>query len=193
LGYQVASRQYKLNLGTNLLTIGPTSLYFIALVLPGEAGSAVHTLKVRMRDLYGCVVALRSPAHITLVPPFHLPNTDEERLTGLAEELVKEVDDFQVRASGFASFGERTLFISVPENSSLNRLKDKISEAMQGLENAKVKPDTRPFHPHITIATRDIRKGILRKPGNISGIKGSRRNGWLQRFQFSGSTMENGR
>lgn len=46
------------------------SMYFVAVVCPDEINQKVLSFKHWMRDQFGCTVALKSPAHITLIPHF---------------------------------------------------------------------------------------------------------------------------
>ena len=45
-------------------------MYFIAIVLPDELNKKVLKWKNFMHDKFGCKVGLKSPAHITFIPPF---------------------------------------------------------------------------------------------------------------------------
>ena len=45
-------------------------MYFNALVLPEQLDKKILTYKSWMADKYNCKVGLKSPAHITIVPPF---------------------------------------------------------------------------------------------------------------------------
>ena len=48
------------------------NMYFIALVAPEEINTPILKWKTWFRDNFGCTVALKSPAHITLIPPFRM-------------------------------------------------------------------------------------------------------------------------
>lgn len=48
------------------------NMYFVAIVCPGQINEKVEQFKQWMKDRFGCVVAMKSPAHITLIPPFWL-------------------------------------------------------------------------------------------------------------------------
>ena len=45
------------------------NMYFIALVASDEINQQVLKWKLMMKEKYKCEVALKSPAHITLIPP----------------------------------------------------------------------------------------------------------------------------
>ncbi|MGZ3924768.1 MAG: hypothetical protein ACXVBJ_13435, partial [Flavisolibacter sp.] len=55
-------------------------MYFIAIVLPPRLNEKVLKYKTMMLEKYNCKVGLKSPAHITLVPPFWMEEEKEGRL-----------------------------------------------------------------------------------------------------------------
>jgi len=130
-----------------------TEMYFIAHVLPRGEAALIHACKEDMRNRYGAVVALRSPAHITLIPPFRFEAHAESKLF-TALETLNQRPVFTLKGAGFSSFPPRTLLAAVKDNDDLKRLH---ADAVTVFGNfPQVKKETRPFHPHITIANRDI-------------------------------------
>lgn len=111
-----------------------------------------------MRNRYGCTVALRSPAHITLVPPFWMDDALEPNLILDVKLFASAQSPFEITLQNFDAFKPRVIFLAVPENNSLNYLKTLLEEYLLSLHKYPVKKETRPFHPHMTIANRDLRK-----------------------------------
>ncbi|RYF84849.1 MAG: hypothetical protein EON98_08095, partial [Chitinophagaceae bacterium] len=75
-----------------------------------------------------------------------------------ALELISSLTiSFLITTNNFSAFKPRTLFIAVAENESLNMLK-KASDQSFRHSDYKMKIENWPFHPHITIATRDLHK-----------------------------------
>ena len=64
------------------------NMYFIALVLPTEINDEILKWKLFMKDHFNCLVALRSPAHITLVPPFWMNDDLENKLEGCDQSIL---------------------------------------------------------------------------------------------------------
>jgi 2'-5' RNA ligase len=133
-------------------------MYYAAIVCPPEVNEKVLQFKQQMRDRFGCTAALKSPAHITLIPPFWLEKTREQ-------ELIKTVASFEssheltIQLEGFSHFNRKVLFIQVKENPGLFELKKQTEfHFIQSMGNV-INPDNRSFHPHITIATRDLKPG----------------------------------
>ena len=65
------------------------NMYFIALVAPEDINKQVLKWKHWMKERYRCEVALRSPAHITLVPPFWMK-------PDLENKLARSITDFSL-------------------------------------------------------------------------------------------------
>ena len=139
------------------------TLYFTALVLPEYLNAKILPLKQYMHQEYGCKVGLNSPAHITLLPPFRMENSLEGNLLSAIDDFSTSLSPFPVSTANFSAFPPRTLFIDVAPSAELSKLKAASDRYFGALPLVKVKIDTRPFHPHITIATRDLEKSAFHK------------------------------
>jgi 2'-5' RNA ligase len=131
-------------------------LFFLALVLPEELNKEVLVYKRMMHEKYGCSVALKSPAHITLIPPFRMDGVKE----GLLREALRSFPAFSIdlEADGFSAFPPRTIFIALKPNPELDLLKKETDAYFDHHPEFGACPDKRRFHPHITIANRDLGK-----------------------------------
>jgi 2'-5' RNA ligase len=132
-------------------------MYFIAIVLPKDLDEKILHYKKWMQEKYSCKTGLKSPAHITIAPPFWMEENREAELINDIEKLSSQTSSFAVATNNFSSFGQRTLFIAIKENEKLKGFK-KLSDAFFRNSDYGMKIETRPFHPHITIATRDLHK-----------------------------------
>jgi len=132
-------------------------MYFIAIVLPGELNKKVQKWKELMHEKYGCTVGLRSPAHITFIPPFWMEEGKEQQLIADVDTISSPVHPFTIAINNFSAFKPRTIFADVVVNDELRSLKAAV-DAYFSKTAYKIKIDNRPFHPHITIATRDLHK-----------------------------------
>ena len=83
---------------------------FIALVLPKELDEKVLHWKNFMHREHQCKVGLKSPAHITLVPPFWMDEEKEAALVDDVDRLSKTLGTFLLRANNFSAFKPRTIF-----------------------------------------------------------------------------------
>ena len=134
------------------------SMYFIAIVLPGHLDEKIRAYKNAMFEKYQCRVGLKSPAHITLIPPFWMETEKEEKLISDISALSSRFAPFPMATDHFAAFKPRTIFIATTPSESLTVLKKTTDHFFDSRSDYQLKIDRRPFHPHITIATRDLHK-----------------------------------
>jgi 2'-5' RNA ligase len=133
-------------------------MYFIAMVLPAHLNEKVLKYKNMMLEKFNCKVGLKSPAHITLVPPFWMEEEKEESLISDLENLSSQIAPFLVTTNNFSAFKPRTIFIQPVLTEELNKAKQAVDVVFRNNPLYNIKIETRPFHPHITIATRDLYK-----------------------------------
>lgn len=133
-------------------------LYFIAVVAPGDIDRQVLIDKQYMREQYGCKVALRSPAHITLIPPFAMAADNEAELSMLLRRFVLDQPSFKLYLKNYNFFSPRVIFIDIIPSPELSRLKTNLEDFILTSATIKIKKEERPFHPHMTIANRDLEK-----------------------------------
>lgn len=133
-------------------------MYFIAIVLPQDLDQKILKYKNMMFEKYNCKVGLKSPAHITIVPPFWIDEEKEQQLLSDVNALSQNFKPFVIETNNFSTFKPRTIFIAVKHNDQLDAIKKSADEFFKNNSFYNIKIDTRPFHPHITIATRDLFK-----------------------------------
>jgi 2'-5' RNA ligase len=133
-------------------------MYFIAIVLPQQLNEKIIAYKHFMQERFGCRVGLKSPAHITLIPPFWMEDEKEAQLLQDMDLLSSSIPCFHVSTNHFSAFKPRTIFIDVKANEELGRVKQITDAFFRQRPVYKAKTGSRPFHPHITIATRDLHK-----------------------------------
>ena len=139
------------------------ALYFIALVPPEPFRQEAYALKEHFRDHYGSEASLNSPPHITLYPPFRLQKTEEDLIAGL-QQRAQLIPPFEVRLNGFDAFPPRVIFIDVEPSVPLGRLQQEVATLVQGFaEKEKNARAERRFHPHITVAFRDLSKSAFKE------------------------------
>ncbi|HEV8504265.1 MAG TPA: 2'-5' RNA ligase family protein [Chitinophagaceae bacterium] len=134
------------------------NMYFIALVLPTEINEEILKWKLFMKDHFNCQVALRSPAHITLVPPFWMSDNLENELKNAITNFSRSKAPFEVHLKNFAAFKPRVIYADVLSNPTLQTLQAQLFEYLIAQDLFPVKQDDRPFHAHVTIASRDLHK-----------------------------------
>jgi len=132
--------------------------YFLAILIPEPFQTDIMSVKKYVHDNFNSKGALRSPAHITLHMPFEWK---EEKETDLVQKLSEFLfpEPTVIDLDGFSNFEPRVIFIDVKPNDKLNALQKKLvqfAKSRLGLFNQA--NDMRGFHPHVTIAFRDLKK-----------------------------------
>lgn len=133
-------------------------LYFIAIITPEPINRQVLEWKHYMQQQFNCQVALKSPAHITLVPPFNMGVAQEPELIAILDQLASQHQPFPIQLKNFDAFKPRVIFVHVQPDDRLQQLKKKVESALLQTNRFHIKKEDRPFHPHITIANRDLQK-----------------------------------
>lgn len=135
------------------------SLYFIALVPPEDVRQELHGMKLECASLFNTKQALRSPPHITLHMPFRYKEKKIQELLEALNKVAERTKPLAIVLDGFDFFAPRVIFVKVVAQRALNTLEKAVKESMKrdlGIFNADYK--NQPFHPHITIAFRDLKK-----------------------------------
>jgi 2'-5' RNA ligase len=138
------------------------SLFYLAIECPAEINEQVEAMKDYMDDKFGCKAAKKSPAHLTIVPPFRAEDELQTDLLNFIQTFNMGLVPFNIRMKNYGQFADRVLFIDVEgPNTPLIELEKEcmleFSEKFPGIIFG-MKPE---FNPHVTIATRDIPAGAL--------------------------------
>src|SRR3981081_1230521 len=133
-------------------------MYFIGMVAPEEINQQVLKWKNLMKEKFECTVALRSPAHITLIPPFWMKAELEDELIETIDKFSEHRNQFMIQLKSFSCFKPSVLFLEVIKNEQLALLRTDLEDFLLGQGKFPLKKETRSFHPHVTIATRDLYK-----------------------------------
>jgi 2'-5' RNA ligase len=140
-----------------------TQKYFIAIIPPEPLFSKIESLKKEISETYNTKASLRSPAHITLHMPFEWKEDKESELIRKLRDLEFNYE-FQIELKNFSVFSPRVLFIDVIGNELLSRLQKDLTRHMKSRLNIFNEAESeRAFHPHLTVAFRDLRKNEFHK------------------------------
>jgi len=138
-------------------------LYFIAIIIEGTFGEEVTQIKQQFGLKYNSKHALRSPPHITLHMPFKWRIDRVDILSDILSVFAKSKKPFEMRVDGFGSFPPRVIYIGVEQSDPLNLLQlDLIKVARYRLKLVNNNYKDKAFHPHITVAFRDLSKKAYR-------------------------------
>ena len=133
--------------------------YFIAIIPPSPVFEEALALQVYFKEKYHSKAALNSPPHITLHMPFLWNEEKEKKLVMKISEFARQCDPLKVCLDNFSSFPPRVIFMNVTESDALDELQKHLHRFFKrelDIFNANYKD--RPFHPHLTLAFRDLKK-----------------------------------
>ncbi len=133
-----------------------TDLYLIALVPPPPLREQVRALKWEMQRKFGAGHALKAPAHITLQGPFRLARDRRDELEATLRHVAGLQHPFMVTLKDFDHFSTRVVFIRIEDHTPVVTLEARLGAVLSATQLLPVRPRARPFHPHMTIATRDL-------------------------------------
>lgn len=134
-------------------------LYFLALVPPDDLSIEITKLKQYFFDKYQSKASLRSPPHITLHMPFKWDEAKEQHIIEFLDKFSKERHSFNLTLENYGAFIPRVIFIGVNNSQNLNDLQKDLTSFMKfnfNIFNSNYKEQA--FHPHITLAFRDLKK-----------------------------------
>ena len=142
--------------------LSDTSRYFIAIIPPSPIREEAFALKNYFKEKYNSKASLNSPPHITLYMPFQWKSEEEEELLAALNDFGKGKEQINIEFDGFGAFPPRVIFISVKQNELLNQFQLQLQNFCKNelnLFNAQYKDQ--PFHPHLTIGFRDLKKEMF--------------------------------
>lgn len=134
-------------------------LYFIAIVPPEPVFTEALQLKQYFKERYNSKAALNSPPHITLHMPFSWKESKETELISGLENFCATQKSLELQLNNFSVFEPRVIFIDVVKDEKLESMQKQLKRFCKielNLFNADYKELA--FHPHVTLAFRDLKK-----------------------------------
>jgi len=136
------------------------NLYFVALIPHDAVSGEVTEFKNDIALNYNSSKALRTMPHITLKAPFKLLEREHKNLLEWFANLRPRMESFTVELQDFGSFPNKdnpVIYVKPLMTSSLERLQKTILTSFENAYPDIFIPYTeRNFHPHMTIAFRDL-------------------------------------
>ena len=133
--------------------------FFIALIPNPEIQKYANQVKQRFAETYNSHAAQKSPPHITLQPPFRWEKENLPILQQNLKEFAQTKASIPVTFSNFGAFPPKVIFINVLKTPELLQIKKDLQIHLQrSLGIAHKEPKNRQFHPHLTVAFRDLSK-----------------------------------
>ena len=116
-------------------------------------------LKEYFKEKYNSKASLNSPPHITLHMPFQWKEEKENLLAERISSFALSQNSFEMTLLNFGSFEPCVVFMDVVKNEKLSALQKNLHKFCKkelNLFNANYKELA--YHPHLTLAFRDIKK-----------------------------------
>ncbi len=135
------------------------NLYFIAIIPPDPVYQEIWAMKKDFEENYKSKAALNSPPHVTLHMPFKITSKKEDILVDLLRKVAQKTHTFQLTLDGFGHFNEKVIYIAITKSDPLTTMYKSIANLMKKeflVFNSDYK--NRGYHPHITVAFRNLNK-----------------------------------
>ncbi|WP_057938962.1 2'-5' RNA ligase family protein [Algoriphagus resistens] len=132
--------------------------YFLAIVPEGDFQERVTGLKLEIRDRYQAKYALKSPAHITVKMPFIYNEAKEDKLIEKLSKFIGGYEPMAMTVAGVKTFGDRVIYLGVDAGQDLYDFQKDLKTFCKRELNLVDELSDRNYHPHMTIAFKDIKK-----------------------------------
>ena len=134
-----------------------TELKLIAIVLPEPLFSVVREQQHYIAENWKSMHALRTPPHITIIPPLALTPVEIIKLQEMAREIASKCNPFRLSVNEYGAFKPRVIFMKPDVPPGLSYLFKNWRDALlKTIPHVLEKYPDRPYHPHITLAHRDV-------------------------------------
>ena len=134
--------------------------YFIAVIPPEDISAEITAIKHEIARVYNAEKALKVMPHITLKAPFIICNDQTDTLIHWFKTIRTTAIPFDVSLDGFDVFDNPknpVLFIKPDPSDTLHNLQKEILQAFKDMfPDIPVHFHEDNFHPHITLAYRDL-------------------------------------
>jgi len=135
-------------------------LLFIAVLPDDEIRAEVTNFKKYALERFQSGRALKSPPHITLIPPFRWSPGRIKELKTVLKYYAKSCPPFSLTLHGFNCFEPRVIFVAIEKNEELERLQSRLQVLLYSALSIQ-NNCTHSFNPHMTVAFKDLRKSVF--------------------------------
>ncbi len=135
-------------------------LHFWALIPSDPVQKEITAFKLEAGQLFHTTKALRSPAHVTLIPPFRGSDRQILDIDLCVAEVAQTFQPFDLVCQGFGCFAPRVIFVSLLASDELRLLHQTLTICSPKAEGPAIPYPSR-FHPHMTVAFRDLDRQVF--------------------------------
>lgn len=137
-----------------------TSLYYLAILPNSEISDEITAFKQYAAQHFDSKRALNSPPHITLIPPFRWPEGRVRSIENTLKTFVKQNSIFELQLKSFEAFPPRVIFVQPENHPQLMKMQADLKNTLKE-QNELTYKDIFGFHPHITVAFKDLKEDIF--------------------------------
>jgi 2'-5' RNA ligase len=138
--------------------------YFLAIVPPEPILSEAQAWKEHFKEVYNSKASFNSPPHITLHMPFRWKAKKEKLLTDTLTSFASSVKPFDLELKDFGAFPPRVVFLNVVDNNDLITLQKNLERfCKKEFQLFNANRLDQPYHPHLTLAFRDLKEEMYTK------------------------------
>lgn len=146
------------------MTAQQNNLYFVALLPPSPVYEEAQEYRLYFKENYNSEHALKSPPHITLLSPFRLEKEKYDQLESVLDGISQSITPFTVRLRNFSTFPPGVIYIDVESDEELINLQQKLEQtARKKSDLFNYNYHRRDYHPHLTLAFKDLSKDNFHK------------------------------
>lgn len=138
-----------------------TSIYFIAILPEQEIQDEINKFKQYAAKKFDTKRALTSPPHITLAAPFKYEDKNIHKVLDIAKEFANQQSPFDIELKDFNCFAPRVIYLDVMKSAILDDAHQKLNSALEKNCDIEWKFKDTEFHPHMTVAFKDLKKSIF--------------------------------
>lgn len=142
--------------------VSGSPLKLIAIVMPEPVYSQVREQQLSIARQWGPRHALRTPPHITLIPPIRISSDQNKYIREMCDDVRMNTQPFEFSISGYGFFTPTVIFMEPDKNEHLDQLYQLLRKRMvAAFPHLMKKYPDRGFQPHITLAHRDVQPDIF--------------------------------
>lgn len=133
----------------------------IALTPTGSTKTHIDKIRQDFSAKYNVKQALKNPAHITIIPPFHATQAQIDNITSDLVNVVKQFLPIDTILTHYSFFEKnRVVFISPLQNNNFGKLYLAVKDHIETKEpSIKLKEEVK-YRAHVTIGYRDLSKDV---------------------------------
>lgn len=142
------------------------NLYFIALIPNRELRDKITLLKQDFANRFNSNKALKVYPHITLKAPFKCKETAHRELVNWFDGLKIKQQAFSIRLKNFGAFENKNspvIYVNPILNNELKYLQKELIASFSSLFPGDIHAVDINFHPHVTIAYRDLSPAMFKQ------------------------------